>query len=129
MGIIGWVVLGLLAGVIAKKIMPGAERIGIVITTLLGIGGALLGGFIATALGFGDPIDEFFDLSTWLAAVLGALILLYLSPAGTSPTRRRATSLICIGSRSNGMIERRSFLLPANSTRSRHPISRRRSKT
>ena len=78
MGIIAWVVLGLLAGVIAKKIMPGAERIGIVITTLLGIGGALLGGFIATALGFGDPIDEFFDLSTWLAAVLGALILLYL---------------------------------------------------
>ena len=78
MGIIGWVVLGLIAGVIAKKIMPGAERIGIVITTLLGIGGALLGGFIATALGFGDPIDEFLDLSTWLAAVLGALILLYL---------------------------------------------------
>ena len=78
MGIIGWVVLGLIAGVIAKKIMPGAERIGIVITTLLGIGGALLGGFIATALGFGDPIDEFFDLSTWIAAVLGALILLYL---------------------------------------------------
>ena len=78
MGIIGWVVLGLLAGVIAKTIMPGAERIGIVITTLLGIGGALLGGFIATALGFGDPIDEFFDLSTWLAAVVGALILLYL---------------------------------------------------
>ena len=78
MGIIGWVVLGLIAGVIAKKIMPGAERIGIVVTTLLGIGGALLGGFIATALGFGDPIDEFFDLSTWLAAVLGALILLYL---------------------------------------------------
>jgi uncharacterized membrane protein YeaQ/YmgE (transglycosylase-associated protein family) len=78
MGIIGWIVLGLLAGLIAKKIMPGAERIGVVITTLLGIGGALLGGFIATALGFGDPIDEFFDLSTWLAAVIGALILLYL---------------------------------------------------
>ena len=58
--------------------MPGAERIGVVITTLLGIGGALLGGFIATALGFGDPIDEFFDLSTWLAAIVGALILLYL---------------------------------------------------
>ena len=78
MGIIGWIVLGLLAGVIAKKIMPGAEHIGVVITTLLGIGGALLGGFIATALGFGDPIDEFFDLSTWLAAIVGALILLYL---------------------------------------------------
>jgi len=78
MGIIGWIVLGLLAGLIAKKIMPGAERIGVVVTTLLGIGGALLGGFIATALGLGDPIDEFFDLSTWLAAVIGALILLYL---------------------------------------------------
>ena len=78
MGIVGWIVLGLLAGLIAKKIMPGAERIGIVITTLLGIGGALLGGFIATALGLGDPIDEFFDLSTWLAAIVGALILLYL---------------------------------------------------
>jgi uncharacterized membrane protein YeaQ/YmgE (transglycosylase-associated protein family) len=78
MGIIGWIVLGLLAGLIAKKIVPGAERIGVVITTLLGIGGALLGGFIATALGFGDPIDEFFDLSTWLAAIVGALILLYL---------------------------------------------------
>jgi uncharacterized membrane protein YeaQ/YmgE (transglycosylase-associated protein family) len=78
MGIIGWVVLGLLAGVIAKRLMPGAERIGIVLTTLLGIGGALLGGFIATALGLGDPIDEFFDLSTWLAAIAGALILLYV---------------------------------------------------
>jgi uncharacterized membrane protein YeaQ/YmgE (transglycosylase-associated protein family) len=78
MGIIGWIVLGLLAGLIAKRIMPGAERIGVVVTTLLGFGGALLGGFIATALGFGDPIDEFFDLSTWLAAIVGALILLYL---------------------------------------------------
>ena len=51
MGIIGWIVLGLLAGLIAKAIMPGAERIGIVLTTLLGVGGALLGGFLATALG------------------------------------------------------------------------------
>ena len=47
--------------------MPGAERVGIILTTLLGIGGALLGGFLATALGLGDPIDEFFDLSTWVA--------------------------------------------------------------
>ena len=42
--------------------MPGAERIGIIITTILGIVGAILGGFLATALGFGDPIDEFFDI-------------------------------------------------------------------
>ena len=78
MGIIGWMVLGLLAGLIAKAIMPGAECLGIILTTLLGIGGALLGGFIATALGMGDPIDAFFDLSTWAAAIVGALIILFL---------------------------------------------------
>jgi uncharacterized membrane protein YeaQ/YmgE (transglycosylase-associated protein family) len=78
MGIIGWILLGLLAGVIAKAIMPGAEGVGIILTTLLGIGGALLGGFLATALGLGDPIDEFFDLSTWVAAIVGALIIIYL---------------------------------------------------
>ncbi len=78
MSIIGWIVLGLLAGVIAKAIMPGAGRAGIVVTTLLGITGALLGGFLATALGLGDPIDEFFDLSTWVAAIVGALIILFV---------------------------------------------------
>jgi uncharacterized membrane protein YeaQ/YmgE (transglycosylase-associated protein family) len=77
MGIIGWIVLGLLAGLIAKAIMPGAERVGIILTTVLGIAGALLGGFLATVFGFGDPIDEFFDLSTWVAAVVGALIILF----------------------------------------------------
>ena len=77
MGIIGWILLGFLAGVIAKAIMPGGERAGFILTTLLGIGGALLGGFIASVLGLGDPIDEFFDLSTWAAAIIGALVLLF----------------------------------------------------
>ena len=76
MGIIGWIVLGLLAGLIAKAIMPGAESVGLIVTTLLEIGGALLGGFLATALGLGDPIDNFFDLSTWVAAVVGAVIII-----------------------------------------------------
>jgi uncharacterized membrane protein YeaQ/YmgE (transglycosylase-associated protein family) len=76
--IIAWIVLGLLAGMIAKAIMPGGERVGIILTTVLGIAGALVGGFLATALGFGDPIDEFFDLSTWIAAVAGALIILWV---------------------------------------------------
>jgi uncharacterized membrane protein YeaQ/YmgE (transglycosylase-associated protein family) len=76
--IIAWIVLGLLAGMIAKAIMPGGERGGIILTTLLGIAGALVGGFLATAFGLGDPIDEFFDLSTWIAAVVGALIILWL---------------------------------------------------
>jgi uncharacterized membrane protein YeaQ/YmgE (transglycosylase-associated protein family) len=77
-GIIGWIVLGLLAGLIAKAIMPGGEGIGVIPTTVLGIAGALLGGFLATALGLGDPIDEFFDLSTWVAAVAGALVILFV---------------------------------------------------
>ena len=77
MGIIGWILLGFLAGLIAKALMPGEERGGFILTTLLGIGGALLGGFLASVLGLGDPIDEFFDLSTWVAAVVGALVILF----------------------------------------------------
>ena len=78
MGIIGWVILGLLAGIIAKALLPGDDPGGFIITGLLGIAGALLGGFIAQALGFGDPTDEFFDLSTWLAAIIGAIVLLLI---------------------------------------------------
>ena len=77
MSIIGWILLGLLAGVIAKRIMPGSESIGVILTTLLGIVGALLGGFLAMALGLGDPLDEFFDISTWVAAIVGALIIIF----------------------------------------------------
>ena len=76
MGIIGWILLGFLAGVIAKALMPGEERGGCIITTLIGIGGALLGGFLASIFGLGDPIDEFFDLSTWVAAIIGAVVIL-----------------------------------------------------
>ncbi len=78
MSIIAWIVLGLLAGMIAKALMPGGERAGLIVTTLLGIAGALVGGFLATALGLGEPIDEFFDLSTWVAAVVGALVILFI---------------------------------------------------
>ncbi len=77
MGIIGWIVLGLLAGLIAKAIMPGEERGGFIVTMLLGIGGALLGGFLAAVFGLGDPIDEFFDISTWTAAIVGSLLILF----------------------------------------------------
>ena len=81
MGIIGWIVLGLLAGIIAKAIFPGAESLGIILTTLLGIGGALLGGLVASLVGLGDPIDEFFDISTWIAAILGAIAILWIVSA------------------------------------------------
>jgi uncharacterized membrane protein YeaQ/YmgE (transglycosylase-associated protein family) len=76
-GIIGWIVLGLLAGLIAKALMPGEERGGFLVTLALGIGGALLGGFLASVFGLGDPIDEFFDISTWLAAIIGSLLILF----------------------------------------------------
>ena len=78
MGIIGWILLGLLAGIIAKVLLPGDDPGGIIVTTLIGIAGALLGGLVARALDLGDPIDEFFDLSTWIAAIIGAIVLLLI---------------------------------------------------
>jgi uncharacterized membrane protein YeaQ/YmgE (transglycosylase-associated protein family) len=86
MGIIAWIVLGLLAGIVAKFLLPGDDPGGIIVTTIIGIVGAILGGLVAKALGFGDPIDEFFDISTWVAAILGALALLvaYRAVAGRS---------------------------------------------
>jgi uncharacterized membrane protein YeaQ/YmgE (transglycosylase-associated protein family) len=84
MGIIAWIVLGLLAGILAKFILPGDDPGGIIVTTIIGVVGAIVGGFVAKALGFGDPIDEFFDISTWIAAIVGALALLaaYRAVAG-----------------------------------------------
>ncbi|MER5266755.1 GlsB/YeaQ/YmgE family stress response membrane protein [Actinosynnema sp. NPDC002837] len=75
MGILGWIVLGLIAGAIAKAIMPGRDPGGIIITMLLGIVGAIIGGFVGQAI-FGTNINTFFDLSTWLLAILGSLIVL-----------------------------------------------------
>jgi len=76
MGIIGWIILGLLAGVLAKLLLPGDDPGGIIVTTLFGVAGAFIGGLIVKALGFGDPIDEFFDISTWLGAIVGSILLL-----------------------------------------------------
>jgi len=75
-GIIGWIILGLLAGAIAKLVLPGDDPGGIILTTIIGVVGAFIGGLIAKALGFGDPIDEFFDWSTWIAAIIGSMLLL-----------------------------------------------------
>jgi uncharacterized membrane protein YeaQ/YmgE (transglycosylase-associated protein family) len=83
MGIIGWILLGIVGGVIAKALLPGNDPGGLIITIIIGIVGALLGGFLARALGFGDPIDEFFDVSTWLAAIIGSMILLVIYRAVT----------------------------------------------
>ena len=76
MGIIAFIILGALAGAIAKALMPGDDPGGWIVTTIIGIVGALLGGFIAGALFDADPLDEFFDISTWLTAIVGSIILL-----------------------------------------------------
>jgi uncharacterized membrane protein YeaQ/YmgE (transglycosylase-associated protein family) len=75
MGIIGWIVLGLIAGAIAKVIMPGKDPGGLFITLLLGVVGALLGGFLGSAI-FGIGLENFWSIQTWLLAIVGALIVL-----------------------------------------------------
>ncbi len=77
MGILGWIVLGLIAGAIAKAILPGDDPGGIIVTMLIGIAGAIVGGFIASALNIGD-LDEFFDIGTWVIAIVGSLLLLMI---------------------------------------------------
>lgn len=74
MGILSWIVFGLLAGLVAKLLMPGRDPGGFFITILIGIAGALIGGFIARALGMGDISG--FNLGSFLIAVAGSIILL-----------------------------------------------------
>ena len=87
MGIIGWIVLGAFAGMIAKAVLPGDDPGGVVVTTIIGIVGAVLGGLVALALFDARPIDEFFDASTWLAAIAGSVVLLLLYRAVTGNRR------------------------------------------
>ena len=76
MNIIAWLLVGLIAGVLAKLLMPGRGPGGIIVTILLGIGGAIVGGFIAVALGLSDGVNNF-DIGTIFLAVGGAMILLF----------------------------------------------------
>lgn len=89
MGIIGFLILGLLAGAIAKAILPGDDPGGVIVTMLIGVAGAIIGGLIASALDIGD-IDEFFDIGTWLIAIAGSILLLvvYRMVVGRSATGR-----------------------------------------
>lgn len=77
MGIVGWIVLGLIAGAIAKAIKPGEQGGGWLATLLLGIVGALVGGWIGSAV-FDVGINQFWSLSTWLLAIGGSLVVLVL---------------------------------------------------
>ncbi len=76
MGWISWIVLGALAGWVGSKIMPGKDPSGCIVTPLIGIVGALIGGFIATKLGFGGALA--FDWRSLITATLGAVIVLFI---------------------------------------------------
>ncbi|MEU9801956.1 GlsB/YeaQ/YmgE family stress response membrane protein [Streptomyces sp. NPDC051000] len=89
MGIIAWIIIGLLAGMIAKALMPGRDPGGFFVTILIGIAGGLLGGWLGKVLFGVDSIDGFFDLSTWIAAVVGSMILLLVYRLVTGRSRRR----------------------------------------
>jgi uncharacterized membrane protein YeaQ/YmgE (transglycosylase-associated protein family) len=76
MSIIAWIVVGLIAGAIAKMLMPGDDPGGIILTILLGIAGAIVGGFVAVALNISNGVDDF-DIGTIVLAVLGSMLLLF----------------------------------------------------
>lgn len=76
MGILSWIIFGLIVGIIAKWIMPGKENVGIIVTIILGIVGAVVGGYISTFFGFGK-VDGF-NFGSFVVAVIGAIVVLYI---------------------------------------------------
>ena len=93
MGVIAWIILGLGSGLLANFVVPGRRSQGLIATCVIGIAGALGGGWAATKLFHVHTLNGFFNLSTWLTAIVGAAILLLafhlLSSRGTT---RRAGS-------------------------------------
>ncbi|MFJ5677235.1 GlsB/YeaQ/YmgE family stress response membrane protein [Streptomyces sp. NPDC093097] len=90
MGIVSWLVLGLVTGLIAKVLLPGRDPGGLVGTTLIGIAGSFIGGWLSTRI-LDRPIPrDFYDPSMWIAAVAGSLVLLiaYRLLFGSSRARR-----------------------------------------
>lgn len=73
-GFLGWILIGIVAGVLGKLIMPGRDPGGFVVTILLGIAGALLAGFLGQAIGLYGPGRQ----AGWIAATLGAIVLLFI---------------------------------------------------
>jgi uncharacterized membrane protein YeaQ/YmgE (transglycosylase-associated protein family) len=74
MGILSWIIFGLIAGALAKLLMPGKDPGGFIVTAIIGIVGAIVGGFIGTQLGFGGISG--FDFRSFLVAIAGAMLLL-----------------------------------------------------
>lgn len=89
MNFLAFLLLGLICGAIAKAILPGRQGGGIIVTLILGVVGAMLGGWIGNAL-FGVEVDKFFSLSSWLLAILGSLIVLVIWGLITGRNKTRA---------------------------------------
>ena len=75
MGVLSWIIFGLIAGALAKFLMPGKDPGGLFVTTILGIVGAIVGGFIGAQLGFGGISG--FDIRSFLVAIVGSMLLLF----------------------------------------------------
>lgn len=88
MGFFGFLLLGLIAGAIAKLILPGRQGGGWIVTLVLGVVGALLGGFLGSLI-FNAPLEDFFSLQTWVLAIVGSLIVLVIYGALTKSSSRR----------------------------------------
>jgi uncharacterized membrane protein YeaQ/YmgE (transglycosylase-associated protein family) len=89
MGIIAWIVLGLAAGLLANMLIPGKRSQGLILTCLIGIAGALGGGWAATRLfHVHHALNGFFNLSTWLTAIAGAAVLLLIGHLVTGQSGR-----------------------------------------
>jgi uncharacterized membrane protein YeaQ/YmgE (transglycosylase-associated protein family) len=73
--IIAWIVLGLIVGTIAKKLLGGRQKHGLAVTMLVGVAGALIGGWLASTLLHIDAQQGFFNLSTWITAIIGSLVV------------------------------------------------------
>ncbi|TVZ03877.1 GlsB/YeaQ/YmgE family stress response membrane protein [Trebonia kvetii] len=99
MGIIAWIVLGLVAGLLANLLVPGRRTQGLIVTCLIGVAGALGGGWAATEIFHVHTLHGFFNLSTWITAIVGAAILLLIfhlfsasrSSGGRGTSRRRTS--------------------------------------
>lgn len=90
MSIIAWIVLGLAAGLIANMLIPGKRQQGLILTCVIGVVGALLGGWVATKIFHIHSLQGFFNLSTWLTAIAGAAVLLLLYHLVNGRTSRRS---------------------------------------
>jgi uncharacterized membrane protein YeaQ/YmgE (transglycosylase-associated protein family) len=89
MGFFGWLLLGLIAGALAKALLPGRQGGGWFATLILGVIGALVGGWLGSVL-FDARLEEFFSLQTWLLAIGGSVVVLLIYGALTGRTGSRA---------------------------------------